>query len=159
MVELKTIPSGTVGPAIHFAFKGDWQLIHKLHLVNGDLTDCVKSTFREIERVGHSGVPLNYLGIYYTDGQNRELLIGFTVSAPKTLLSFGINIQYRTKEIVLAWWECVCTLLDNEFVTWLFKKNTRAIDFLTRNGMEVSEDNGDYVTLLYLKPIVCQQEA
>lgn len=158
MVEIQTIPSGSLGAAIHFAFKGDWQLIHKLHLVNGDLNDCVKSTFRQIDSVSHGGTPLQFWGIYLLQGDEKNL-IGFTVTGPKMLFSFGINIQFRTKEIVMNWWQCVLTLLGNEFVTWLFKKNTRAIDFVTRNGMEVSEDNGDYVTLLYLKPIVCQQEA
>jgi hypothetical protein len=158
MVELKTISSGFLGSAIHFAFKGDWQLIHHYHLVNGDLADCVKSTFYEIDKVSREGTALEYFGIYYTDPRKQTILIGFTVTGPKILLSFGINLKYRSKEIVLEWWQCVLTWLSGEFVTWLFKKNTRAIAFLTRNGMEISEDNGDYVTLLHLKPSVCQQE-
>lgn len=153
MVELRSIPSGSLGSAINFAFRGDWQLIHKYHLINGDLTDCVKSTFREIDRVSQGGTPLEYFGIYY-----EEMLIGFTVTGPKLLFSFGINIQYRTKEIVLKWWQCVLTYLGQDFVTFLFKKNKPAVDFLMRNGMVVGDDQGEYLGLVHLKPSVCQQE-
>lgn len=144
MVELKTIPTGSLGVHIHEAFKGDWQLINTYHLVNGSLIDCVKSTFTEIDKFSSGPDKVEYYGIYL-DGKT----IGFTVVGENFLLSFGINIQYRTKEIVMQWWNMVCMMLNKAFVTWLFKKNTRAIDFCKRNGMEVIEDFPEYVTLLY----------
>jgi hypothetical protein len=143
MVELRKIEPGGLGAMIHEAFKDDWALIRTYHLVNGNLANCVRSTFKEIDKVAQQVECTDY-GVYWLGKP-----IGFTVLSYKMLVSFGINIQYRRKEIILHWWNLVNQHLGPEFVTWLYKKNDRAIDFLKRNGMEVQEDHDVYVSLVY----------
>src|SRR6266849_3414375 len=126
---------------ITIAFQGDTALINTYHLVNGSLDKCVNSTVMEIKKVARTD-KLSYYGIIW-DGRP----IGFTVLGKNFLISFGINLRFRTKEILPLWWQLVCTALNEEFVTWIFKKNTRAIDFLKRNGMIVIEEHPDYIAM------------
>lgn len=153
MVEFVTISQSNLGPLIYRAFEGDRILITQLHIQGGSVTECVRHTFKEIDRVATSeeGKDLQFYGLYLKGSP-----IGFTVIGPKYLLSFGINIMHRSKDIVLSWWNQVCEKLNYEFVTWLYKKNTRVIDFVTRNGMRVLEQDEiqvdeRLVTLIYQK--------
>jgi hypothetical protein len=145
MVTFVKILPHSLRPAIISAFEGDIDLINKYHLVNGDLKTCVQDTERRIQEVSEND-PLEFFALYC-----EENLIGFTVIGDSFLLSFGINIRYRFKAIVLYWWNLVCKMLDYEFATWIFKKNTRTMDFLKRNGMKIIEDNNDeYYNLVYI---------
>lgn len=150
MVSLVPIPFVGLRTEIRIAFEEDAELIEKYHVVNGSLLNCVDDTMNRIKAVAAT----DDLRCYVVE--NKGVPIGFTVIGQSFLLSFGINIRYRTKAILMEWWGKVCHMLNNEFVTWIFKKNTRTINFLKRNGMEViADDNNDYFNLIYLS---CQQE-
>lgn len=156
MVTLQTIHYGYLPSLIHEAFKGDRSLINEYHRINGSLNTCVKDTFYQIDKASREGTALDFYGVF-RDGEP----IGFTVLGKKMLFSFGIQITHRQKEVVTTWWQLVRDKLGPEFVTWLFKKNSRAIAFLLRNDMEIHEETEDIVTLIYLKPqteTICQQE-
>jgi hypothetical protein len=145
MVTFVKILPDSLRPAIKAAFEGDIDLIDKYHVVNGDLQICVEDTERRIQEVSEND-PLEFFALYY-----GKVLIGFTVIGDSFLLSFGINIRYRVKYVVLGWWNWVSKLLDYEFATWIFKKNTRTIEFLKRNGMKIVQDNNDeYYNLVYI---------
>ena len=60
------------------------------------------------------------------------------------LYSFGINIEFRTGEILRKWMEEVDVLLGKNYIVSLFLKNTRAIKFFTKNGFTntMIDDNG-----------------
>ena len=145
-VEFQEIQASQLRTWVHAAFEGDEALIHRYHLVNGDLNVCVESTLDEIETVQNSddGVSLRYYGIMH-----KHQVIGFTVVGKLFLLSFGLNIHARTKPIVMSWWQQVVRKLNGNFFTWIFKKNNPAILFLQRQGMEIVEDYGHYVALAY----------
>jgi hypothetical protein len=151
MVKMVPILKKDLRPLIYKAFKDDWDLIHNYHLVNGSLEDCINSTMTEIGRVDAKEA-LQYYAVRWNNDP-----IGFTVVGDRFLLSFGLSIFYRTKEIIGQWWELVCSCLKDGFVTWIFKKNTRAINFLVKNGMEEIEDRGTYITLIRPEPIVSNQ--
>lgn len=146
MVEMKEIQAQYLHTYVHIAFENDSALIFHYHLVNGTLEKCVRSTVREIEKVVRRGEPLTCYAVLY-----NGTAIGFSVLGPNYLLAFGISISYRTAEIVPLWWKLICVALDEEFVTWIFKKNSRAIAFLKRNGMIVLEENDRYVSLGHYK--------
>lgn len=133
---------------IRIAFEEDVDLLEKYHIVNdGTLDECVEDTWKRIAEV-NARESLTYFSVVQ-DG----ITIGFSVIGPSFLLSFGINIKYRTKEVLGSWWEAICKLLGYEFVTWIFKKNSRTLNFLLRNGMTISEvvEAEEYYNLVYIK--------
>jgi hypothetical protein len=146
MVNFKTILPRNLFLYVREAFCEDEALINKYHVVNGSLDDCVDDTVRRIYEI-YEKEPLKFMGVY----ENMQP-IGFSVIGKNFLLSFGINIHYRTKENVLDWWTKICQMLNNEFATWIFKKNTRTVEFLKRNGMMIVEATSDkeFYNLVYI---------
>src|SRR5579863_2753955 len=151
MVTFEQISLDDLEAFIRIAFYGDDDLVEKYHVVNGNFDECVKDTFRRICEVAKKN-ELIFYSVWH-----GWIPVGFTVTGKSFLLSFGINIKSRTREIVTSCWKKVCMLLDNEFVTWIFKKNTRTVEFLRRNGMEIVEDGPEkeFYNLIY---ILCPQE-
>lgn len=63
---------------------------------------------------------------------------GFTVLAPMLLYSFGINVKHRDKKTLQGWF-CEIKNIMPIFETVLHDKNSRAINHLIRQGMEIKE--------------------
>lgn len=66
---------------------------------------------------------------------------GYFIYTEDLLVSFGINKGYRIKEILIDYWECIKAELGETFQCLLYSYNTRAIDFLKRNGMNILFEN------------------
>lgn len=146
MVKFHEIPLYRLRPYIKMAFEGDADLIDRYHLVNGDLMQCVYSTYDKIMELGRIGGELSCYALF----QEEFGPIGYMVTTPENMLySFGINIEYRTAAIVMDWWQQVKKMLNNEFAVPLWKKNERAINFFLRNGMEIGYEGADHITLIY----------
>jgi hypothetical protein len=62
--------------------------------------------------------------------------IGYVCKIPNNLYSFGININYRTKDNLIEFWERVKELMGDSFICMLFPQNTRAVEFLKKQGMQ-----------------------
>lgn len=152
MVTLIEIDKDVLRPCVVSAFDGDAELLSRYHIIQGTLNECVSDTLDRIEQVSKTN-KLKYFSVTM-----ESAVIGFTVIGDAFLLSFGIKERYRVRAVVMEWWKLVCEELDNEFVTWIFKKNTRAISFLLKNGMEIVDNDPkkDFFNLTY---VVCQQEA
>ena len=71
---------------------------------------------------------------------------GFTVLAPGLLYSFGINIEYRTPDILKLWFSEILKIMP-KFEVVLHGKNSRAINHLIKQGMEIKES----LTVLTIK--------
>lgn len=149
MVELRTISPTYLMVHVYEAFRGDRELIDTYHLVNGSLMQCITSTVTEIRRQADRGENLVYLGVY-----QQGAMIGYSILAPSCLFSFGIHIASRTKDVLMDWWRQICFLLNGEFATWIWAKNTRALAFLQRNGMEITESKDGIIGLTYDKVTV-----
>lgn len=141
MISFESIPKFQVSKYVTIAFQGDDDLINVYHVVNGDFDKCVFLTCKNISDTDVI-MGFEYFGIY-----NNEQVIGYTVIGPALLFSFGINIKYRNKEVLMAWWQWVCAKM-NLFKCVLWKKNTRAIAFLVKNGMQVEKVTDDHVFLI-----------
>ncbi len=126
---------------IEKAFEGDEDLIKKYHIKGGSLKSCVKSTVAAIADVD------KVYGLKCYIISKDEKIIGYTTLGPDFLHSFGINIDYRTKEVVTEWWASVLSIMTDFFCT-LHKKNTRAIEFLKKQGMIVHSENKKLVNLI-----------
>jgi hypothetical protein len=114
------------------AFSSDKKLIEKYHIKGESLNDCVIDTFSKI--LGESqNTTLDWYGVY----DDEEGQIGFVVisKAYDVLYSFGLNINYR-EDYSSLFFDEISNLFDGCFRCGLWNKNTRAIEFLERHGMD-----------------------
>lgn len=153
-VNLILIPMTELKPLITMAFQGDDELLRNLTPIKNDmLENCVNRIYGTISGIFSDKV--------YSESENKvfkvELdgeAIGYIVVAindeiPNELFSFGININYRSKEIVLQWLKEVKWILGKFFWIALYKQNERAINFFERNGFtKQEEENRSFVMLL-----------
>lgn len=132
--------------AIAVAFDGDEDL-RKYH-IKPTLLDNKQMAFHTYREIGKQRDPgkasLYYYGVYVS-GEHGTALVGFTVICrlPLAMLySFGINHQYRNKEVLTKWLECVQDKFEGiPFGTVLNIKNTRAIRFFEKNGFQQTHSN------------------
>lgn len=120
---------------VKFSYKGDDDLLKKYHISEYDLKQAVTSTVLMIE-----GMSRVYDLIYYKIIFDKKP-IGYFIIYENTLYSYAINIQYRKPEILNEWWNQVKKVLGNNFISFLYKNNTRAIKFLEKNGMKILQED------------------
>ena len=142
MISFKEIPFKDLLKYVAIAFDGDNELVEKYHFADKNLHDTIVNNVDNIKQM-KAQYPLKFYSVNVFNNP-----IGFTVGNENLLYSFGINKEFRTKEIVLGWWEEVRRMTD-DFVCCLYPENTRAINFFIRNGMEIFEQNNNNVTLIY----------
>lgn len=65
----------------------------------------------------------------------------------KRLISFCLKTKYRNCIYASKFWQEIKYFLGNHFTCCLYNKNTRAIQYLLKNGMKVKKSN-DSITLL-----------
>lgn len=128
---------------VTIAFQDDQELIDKFHKINGDLVKCVDSTVGFIQFHSKHYV-LRYYAVFF-----NSIPIGFTVISivSRLLYSFGLNINYRTKQNVSTWFNMTKQLLPNGMTCILWSKNSRAINFLIRNGLKISSKENELTVL------------
>lgn len=127
---------------IYVAFAGDKKLIEKYHLVGKNLDECVKDTYEKILETSKEIVLEKYAVI------DEEVLLGYLVVSitHKFLYSFGLAIKKREYFSDL-FFQKISNLLSNDFKCILWTKNSRAIEYLKRNGMRIIEQNEEITTL------------
>jgi hypothetical protein len=144
-LELRPINTMELPLYIGIAYKGDKELLETYCSINGSLEFVTNEIYKVIIMQSRYG-EMDIFGVFW-EGK----IIGYTICVkPNHLFSFAINIKYRIKEILNAWWTWIVTWFDSEFGTFLYKKNTRAIDFCKRNGMITIDENETYETLIYV---------
>ena len=144
MIQLIRVPSVGLKPAIKAAFKDDLLMLNQYHIKGGMLEDCVNDTFDKI-REAQDLFPIEA----YVINLNGNC-IGFTVLSKqnKILYSFGISKYYRVKTVLHQWFDTVVFTLK-VFVCYLWNKNTRAIGFLVKMGVKITDKNDGFTTLKY----------
>jgi hypothetical protein len=143
MVEFKEISESELKHFIECGYRDDKDLFSTYNIIQGSFDVCVNEQLKII-RTQAKFDDLSYYSLH-----NEKEPIGYTVVGKNYLFSFAINIFHRSKETVLEWWDKVKEMFNNHFGLFLYKKNERAIKFFLRNGMVVSNDCGDYLTLIY----------
>ena len=146
MLTLKKILLEDLRQYVEIAYKGDDDLL--LHYWGTDLNlqEAVDLTMSLIEQVDKE-VPVDYYAV-----ESEEQEIGYIVKFPNNLYSFSININYRTKENLICFWELIKEVMEDGFICMLFPQNERAIKWLKKCGMvEVFGVENNCVTLLNIK--------
>lgn len=111
-------------PYIKIAFDGDMEL-PKYHISDKNYALHTYETIYEAS---------NILSLtYYKVGE-----FGFTVLAPGLLYSFGIATAYRDKKTLENWF-CEIKDIIPIFECVLHDKNSRAINHLIKQGMQIKE--------------------
>ncbi len=141
-VRLKKISLPEVRVSIAIAYQGDQELFDKYHIGKCDHLSATIKTMEMIREVSKEYDIANFKVIY--DKKN----IGYVSVFEGFLYSFGINKSYRKKDILIEWWQEIKKILGNRFFAQLYHNNTRAIEFLKRQGMKVVEDHKDEQTVL-----------
>jgi hypothetical protein len=143
MIELRPIDR-ELKRYVEIAYKGDEDLLSKYHVAEYTLDEAVEETLRmiystslEVESNGDK------MYNFYVSFDNKP--IGYLSVFKNNLYSFGINIEYRTKEILSDFWNEIKEVLGNNFMSVLYPNNTRAIGYLQKCGMVSKE----CVILLY----------
>lgn len=133
MIHLIPIERNELRPLVTLAFKDDAELLDIV--APKSLETLIEDNLSQFNEYGDE-----YGGKYY-EIKWLNISIGFTVTLswpdPK-LLSFGINIKFRKKSIVLEWLNAVEKQFNSPFSVHLYLRNIRAIKFFQRNGFNKS---------------------
>lgn len=164
MPNLKLIPASPeeIKSLLVTAFMEDEDLLKMYTPVQNDTLDnCVERCYDTISDMLTSPV---YFGsekqIYkiIIEEKDGRITVGTTVGfsilvinedAPNELFSFGINIHYRSKKIVMKWLKEVQWKLGKFFWIALYKQNTRAINFFLKNQFTLQEEENRSFVMLF----------
>lgn len=142
MITLNEISLVDLKRLIRISYENDVDLLNRYHIKPCSLSEAVTWTLEMIAEIDRVRDVKNYAVLW--DG--RE--IGYVSAFENYLYSYGISLECRKKDILVAWWEAVCKLMGDNFLTGLYCNNTRARDFLLKNGMRIIGDNGETITFL-----------
>ena len=137
MVSVKKISVNNLPDLVYLSYLGDEEFLNKYspHIEDGaaGLIANVNAELAFIYEMGQEK-KMNYYKVIY-----QKKPIGYFVTFENTLYSFGINVKYRKKDILPYWWKGLKKTLSKGFDCFLNDKNERAIGFLEKNNMKISE--------------------
>jgi len=117
--------------AIRVGFDSDAKIypMYCPHVKVETVDDIVNDISLRIER-GKGDATLKGL---YEKGE----LIGYYVYEGKTLISFALNVKYRTRKYLKEFWSKIRMDLKGGFQAFLWSANGRGISWLVKNGMKI----------------------
>jgi len=92
-------------------------------------------------------------GVFKTLMVNEEE-VGFVYYFGDVLVSFGVNKAYRDRDFLTSLFEDMKRWMGGEFITFMWKRNERAIKWFEKCGMKKEDFELDNVIKLRYKP--CQ---
>ena len=125
-------------------FEGDDELFETFHIISNDVESAIEDTFSKVAEM------VEAYGAFFYKLSKEKKTIGYICVAlsMKTLYSFGLNKKYRSEENKKQMIDLIDSFFDGDMIVCsLFKKNTRGLSFLMKNGYE--EQN--YTTLIKKK--------
>lgn len=144
MIHFEEITFKDLKPLVELGFGDDPELIETQQQFKTPLPVTIQRNLENIKNA-ESVFKFNYYRVKWS-----KKIIGFTVLSKKEglLFSFGINIKFRKKEILIQWFRKTSELLGHFFACILWNQNFRAINFLKKQGMSVIDVNEDSCTLV-----------
>ena len=80
-------------------------------------------------------------------------VVGYGFNYKNILISFGVNKKFRNKEKLEKVFEIIKGKFNNDFETYMWERNERAVNWLKKSGMTEIESNIDKVIKL---KYICQ---
>lgn len=72
----------------------------------------------------------------------KGVMIGYYVYEEKILISFALNVRYRTRKYLKEFWSKIRSDLKGGFECFLWNENIRGYKWLQKNGMKIiAQDN------------------
>ena len=134
MITVKKISVYELPTLIRTSYEGDKDILATQHVTPFEnVDDATEMTYGMIKDMAVEKKVTHYKVIY------QKKAIGYFCTFDKFLFSFGINIKFRKKEVLVGWWQQVVKSLEKNFLCILYPHQKRAIGFLKRNGMIVAE--------------------
>ena len=130
-LNLKEIPLNELYPLIHGVFSLDHDLAANSQMVRPSAIKMSKRCYHDVIALARKFQIKCFAVIY------NQQAIGFTVlcyAHNDLLYSFGIDPEYRKKDILLAWLEVIKAQFNREWYVPLSCNNKRAIAFFEKNG-------------------------
>lgn len=144
MVTIAKISKSEIAPLVAISYQDDKDLVEKYFPVKQTESETVQETISMIDDASKMH-KCKYFKIMY-----NKKPIGYFVIWEKFLYSFAINVNYRKKDILVAWWNEMKKVTGNFFESMLYDVNTRAISFLEKCGMVVSKRDKNLVMLIHI---------
>ena len=155
MIVVRAVNILKIEDYIKCAWEGDSELdkFYDRSLQRRTLEGMVKDTSRKIRDMMELDEQLSLLGIEF-----ESKSIGFIVLSEKLsmLYSFGINVEYRKKDILSSIFNYIKAKLKYEFYSVMYEYNTRAIKWLCSCGLEIDPLLKPSHNTIYLKYDICQ---
>jgi hypothetical protein len=136
-------------------FSGDEDLLNKYHIKAGrGLDECVADTYNVLKM--YTAFDFEFYKI------DDDGLVGFIGVEPsiRHLTTFCLKKQCRTKENKWKLWEMINSFFEKGFMCGIYKRNSRAIKFLTDNGCVIfkeTEINGHPIVVIdFKKEVICR---
>jgi len=123
------------------SWASDPELCEKWHIAApATLEDCVDRTLQDLENTDNTFKVFKVL-----DGDNVAGFFGQEIGNYLNL--FFIHPKYRNKEKVSEIWSLVSGQFPSPFFTAVYSKNSRAINFYSKNG-RILDDSDHYKTFI-----------
>ena len=129
MIKIEKISNFELRGLVEIAYRGDSDLLDKFWGDDFSLEEAINETMWMIGEVAKVAA-MEYFVVLKDDEE-----IGYVCKIPNNLHSFGVNINYRTKENLSEFWERVKEVMGDSFICMLFPQNVRAINWLKKMGM------------------------
>lgn len=145
MIFIQTKRNNELKKAIEIAFMDDELLLNRFHIIKNGLKESVNDTMQNI---------LDFKQIYGAEFyiiKDGDEIIGFCVVSRMYhyLYSFGINIEYRTKENKKELFNFVSERCKGTFFCSLYNFNERAINYLLKMDMYILGEEGPITKLKF----------
>jgi hypothetical protein len=109
---------------------------------NRQIKSLVHSIYRKIEQYDKLG------DSSFDDIVIDNQIVGYTFRHKNLLVSFGVNKKHRTAEKLPIVFDFIKSRFDGNFESYMWTRNTRAINWLKRCGMKEIESKINNVTKL-----------
>lgn len=136
----KTITYKELEGAIKVAFDGDTG-IYKMYdpkVIVSNTNEISSDILKKVKTHGDAILK----GVY-----DKNKLIGFFVRVGGLLVSFSLAVSYRVRKYLNNFWHLIKEEFKGIFKCYLWNKNERAIKFLKKHGMVITNWN-EYLTEL-----------
>jgi hypothetical protein len=129
------------------SFEDDYELFEFYHYITGDKDKALNDTIEKIVNFKNELPNANYE--FFAVKQEDDTIGYFSIANKKILHSFGLNIHSRTKQNLN---DFIAMIKEQKVeLCMLYSKNTRAINFLIKNGFVLQNEieyESDKITIL-----------
>lgn len=126
--------------SIKVAFENDIDIFNYSdpNIIFSDITDLVNNIYNKLFEYVELG------NCYFEDFIYNGVVVGYVFTYKNLLVSFGVNKKFRNKKCLNIFFKFIVNLLGEEFYSYMWERNKRAIFWLKKLGMVEIESEITY---------------